>query len=147
MASPSTIPAVSQPSSEAAQRPGRQGNGAQANQSIIVELERLKDLPAGWDRAHAERIDPQIIDTAQEFVRWLPDALPRLPQVVPMTRSRLQLEWHHIGRSLEIEFESPTQVHFLKWDPRDGTEQEDVLPVSDRERICELIQWFQTRAA
>jgi hypothetical protein len=147
MANKSISPVAPKPFSDAVARSARQGSVVPENEQVILDLERLKDLSAGWDHAVAEQIDPQTISGAQEFVRWLPDALERLPKVVPMTRGRLQLEWHQGARSLEIEFESASQVHYLKWDNRDGTQEEDVLPVSSREKIRELIQWFHAGVA
>ena len=59
-----------------------------------------------------------------------------------MTRGRLQLEWHSGERSLELEFESPSQVHYLQWDPSEGIEEEDVLPLAQKDENHSLIQWF-----
>ena len=50
------------------------------------------------------------------FFRRLPDEIIVTPSVVPMTRGRLQFEWHRGNRSLELEFESIGRIHYLKAD-------------------------------
>ncbi|HUT13039.1 MAG TPA: hypothetical protein VMY42_21265 [Thermoguttaceae bacterium] len=112
------------------------------NQELIEHLEELKSLQANWNGYGAEPIHPRTIEAAQRFVRWLPIRLSVLPQVVPMTQGRLQLEWHRGTKSLELEFESPSQVHYLKWDSSTGLEEEDLVPVTERSRLRDLIQWF-----
>lgn len=59
-----------------------------------------------------------------------------------MTRGRVQLEWHRGRRSLELEFETPTTVHFLKWDPDAGVEEEDVLPATQTKELHDLLSWY-----
>ena len=59
-----------------------------------------------------------------------------------MTRGRLQFEWHRGNRSLELEFESPTLIHFLKYDPDHDVEEEDVFSVEHTTRLMELLRWF-----
>ena len=116
------------------------------NSLVIQQLERLKSLESGWDGYAAEAIDGSTILAAQLFVANLEDELPAMPKVVPMTRGRLQLEWHSGPRSLELEFESPSQVHYLKWDSSVNVEEEDLVPAVDRSKLLELIQWFAARA-
>jgi hypothetical protein len=96
------------------------------NPEIVEELERLKDLGPNWDGYGAEPIALRTIEAAQRFICQTPFDLRIRPQVVPMTRGRLQLEWHRGPRSLELEFESPSRVHYLKWDSSAGLEEEDV---------------------
>lgn len=60
-----------------------------------------------------------------------------------MTRGRLQLEWHAPQRSLELEFESPAQVRYLKWSAPENVEEEDVLSLNEHARVADLIAWFE----
>jgi len=112
-------------------------------------LEQLKKLESDWNGYGASPIDHAIIATAHEFVDEYKLAFRAIPQVVPMTRGRLQFEWHRGNRSLEIEFENPSSVHYLKWDSDLGIEEEDVVSAADRRTINSLLQWFslETRDA
>ena len=116
------------------------------NREVIEQIEKLKRLEADWNGYGAEPINPRIIESSQQFIRSLHNQLRVLPQVVPMTQGRLQLEWHDGTRSLELEFESPSQVHYLKWDSSIGLDEEDIVPVADQTRLRELIEWFATGA-
>ena len=110
--------------------------------ATLVQIEQLALLPRDWNGYGASPIDPKVIEAASRFVDILPLDVISTPQVVPMTRGRLQFEWHRGNRSLELEFESPTLVHFLKYDPDRGIEDEDVLPMDDTPRLMELLRWF-----
>jgi hypothetical protein len=105
-------------------------------------LEDLRRLNAGWDGYGAEPINSATIDAALRVVDQLPASLVDAPQVVPMTRGRLQLEWHRGNRSLELEFETPERLHYLKWDSDAGIEEEDVFPSSQTQTVVELLRWF-----
>jgi hypothetical protein len=70
----------------------------------------------------------------------VPSDIIETPVVVPMTRGRLQFEWHRGNRSLELEFESCDKIHFLKWDSDLGIEDEDIIPVTDVAAIHALLR-------
>jgi len=105
-------------------------------------LEELQTLPPNWSGYGASPIDPDRIQAAKAFILALPCNLIATPKVVPMTRGRLQFEWHRGNRSLELEFESSDRIHYLKWDSDAGIEEEDVMPVNDGARIHALLRWF-----
>jgi hypothetical protein len=105
-------------------------------------LDELRGLRAGWNGYGAEPIDPAIIDAARRLTEQLPAGVIDAPRVVPMTRGRLQLEWHHGNRSLELEFEDPARIHYLKWDSDLGIEDEEVIPASQIQTVVELVRWF-----
>ena len=65
------------------------------------------------------------------------------PAVVPLSSGGLQLEWHVGPRVLELEFESPEAIHYLRWDPGHGVQDEDTYPASVRSRSEELIGWVR----
>lgn len=110
--------------------------------AVIASLNELRRFEANWDGYGAVPLDLKILDAAARFVESLaPDVIPT-PQVVPMTRGRIQLEWHRGSRSLELEFEGPQTVHFLKWDSESGVEEEDAIPVQDTAAIRDLLSWF-----
>ena len=60
-----------------------------------------------------------------------------------MTRGRLQLEWHRGRRSLELEIEDPTLVHYLKYDADHGIEEEATLPIGETSAMIGLVRWFR----
>lgn len=110
--------------------------------AVLASLGELRRFEANWDGYGAEPLDDRILDAAARLIESLaPDAIPT-PQVVPMTRGRVQLEWHRGSRSLELEFESPQKVHFLKWDSESGVEEEDVIPIHDTVAIRDLLSWY-----
>jgi hypothetical protein len=110
-------------------------------------LEGLQTLPPNWSGYGAGPIDPDRIRAAKAFMSALPCDLIATPKVVPMTRRRLQFEWHRGNRSLELEFESSDRIHYLRWDSDAGIEEEDVIPVDDGARIDALLRWFALEPA
>ena len=59
-----------------------------------------------------------------------------------MAKGNLQFEWHQGARSLELEIEEPQTIHYLKWDPEEGVENEGSFPLGQTSRTVELILWF-----
>jgi hypothetical protein len=110
--------------------------------ATLIALEQLKTLPPNWSGYPAIPIDRGVIQAAMEFIRALPSDIVTTPRVVPMTRGRLQFEWHRGNRSLELEFENSDRIHYLKWDSDAGIEEEDVIPVRDTAKIQALLRWF-----
>jgi hypothetical protein len=110
--------------------------------ATLSALEELKALPPNWSGYGASPIDHALIHSAREFISALPCDLIATPKVVPMTRGRLQFEWHRGNRSLELEFESSDRIHYLKWDSGAGIEEEDTISVNDRSEIHALLRWF-----
>lgn len=110
-------------------------------------LDRLAELPANWDAEGAPPIDHEIIQAARDFVARLPEDIASVPAVVPSAAGSLQFEWNEDRRSLELEIESPSVIHYLKWDPDRGIEEEDVFDINDTDRAVFLIRWFMQGAA
>jgi hypothetical protein len=106
------------------------------------KLRELEQLPAGWDYAGAPPIDRQVLGAVRDFVAALPQHIAVRPMVVPLSSGNVQLEWHHGRLALELEFESPDEVHYLKWDPDHQVEEEDVIPASCRDKLVGMIRWF-----
>jgi len=112
--------------------------------AIDGELDRLSQLQNNWDHEGAAPIDKAIIDAARRFVKALPDGLADRPRVVPMSAGNLQFEWHHGSKILELEFEDPQTIHFLKWYPERGIEEEDSFPATNINKAVDLIRWFMS---
>jgi hypothetical protein len=108
----------------------------------LAQLDRLRDLSEGWNGYGAPVIDRITIEAAKQFVNDLPDDAITTPLVVPMTRGRLQFEWHRGNRSLELEFENPRRINYLKVDDDTGVEEEDSLYLWQARELFELIHWF-----
>jgi hypothetical protein len=107
------------------------------------ELDRLAALPLNWDAQGARPIDAEIVRAARVFVAGLPPNIAKTPLVIPMAKGNLQFEWHDGPRSLELEIETPHQVHYLKWHPEEGVEDEGVYDIQDVDQSVALIRWFQ----
>ena len=113
--------------------------------TVKKQLRRLALLRENWDLEGARSIDPEIIDAATGFVSTLPDNLKShvaMPEVVPMRKGNLQFEWHDGPRTLELEIEDARTIHYLKWHPEAGIEEEDVCSISDMDAVARLIEWF-----
>ncbi len=110
------------------------------------ELDRVERLERNWDAQGACPINSAIIDAARNLISSLPPTVKHqrapVPAVVPMRKGNLQFEWHDGPRTLELEIETRSTVHYLKWHPEAGIEEEDVCPVDDTETLTALIQWF-----
>jgi hypothetical protein len=106
------------------------------------ELNRLAALPENWDLERAKPIDPVIIEAAKNFIAKLPKYIATIPSVVPSAAGNLQFEWSKGPRTLEIEIETPNTIHYLKWHPEEGIEEEDVFDINNIVRAVSLIQWF-----
>lgn len=112
--------------------------------AVEGELDRLAQLSQNWDGYGAPAIDPSLLAAARTFIKTLPENLVYRPRVVPMSTGKLQFEWHHGSKILEIEFETPQTIHILQWHPEARVEEEAVFRSTDIERAVDLIQWFMS---
>ena len=113
--------------------------------AVKSELRRLAALRENWDSEGAKSVDPIIVEAAERFISMMPDRLKSLvapPEVVPMRKGNLQFEWHDGPRTLELEIEDARTLHYLKWHPEAGIEEEDVCSLADKDAAARLIEWF-----
>jgi hypothetical protein len=113
--------------------------------TIHRHLSRLATLRPNWDSEGANRVDDGIIEAAKELICRLPKSIKgkvEVPAVVPMRKGNLQFEWHDGPRTLELEIENPRTVHYLKWHPEAGIEEENLCPVTDTNTVVGLLEWF-----
>jgi hypothetical protein len=110
--------------------------------SVHDSLTRVRAFQSNWDGYGAASPDPRILDAIPRAMELVASDSVPTPQVVPMTRGRVQLEWHRGARSLELEFETADTVHYLKRDGSEGIEEEDVFDAADVSQIMALLGWF-----
>jgi hypothetical protein len=110
--------------------------------AVLRALQELQGFRTNWDGYGAEPLDSRNLEAARRFIESLPDDVAPTPMVVPMTRGRVQLEWHRGNRSLELEFETPTTIHFLQWDSDQGVEKEDIVSADQTDVLGGLLNWF-----
>ena len=117
---------------------------------MLEEVDRLRGYSANWDGYGARPFTNEMLEAVKNFLCWLPDnqlARPSrngdrlLPAVVPMSSGAIQLEWHVENRILELEFETPSIIHYLKWWPQQSIEEEEAYSVADARQSSHLIEW------
>lgn len=108
---------------------------------ILECLDDLAALPKNWDSYGAPRLNRRIIAATRRMVKQFPSDLHKSPAVVPMSTGTIQLEWDIGSRALELELESSGRIHYLKWDPANNVEEEDIYPIADMGRTLDLIHW------
>jgi hypothetical protein len=115
---------------------------AEAERALRARVDRLAALEPNWEGYGAPALDRGIVDAARQFIGWLAGYATLQPQVVPMSSGALQLEWHQGQKILELEFEDSRTIHYLRWDPAAGIQEEDVFPLGDTAKAISLIDWF-----
>lgn len=147
----STSDSIKAEGAKARSGPDRQSNGAERVRPVsaaevksqsLARLSELQDLPPGWDGYGAPKLDPAITEAVRSFISSWPESITARPMVVPLSSGNIQLEWHRGPKVLELEFETPETVHYLKWHPEARIEEEHVVAASDREFLLDLIRWF-----
>ena len=76
-----------------------------AREASVTHVEKLRgllDLKKGWDSYNAREISLYAVERAQQFIEAL--------HIVPTVRGGVQLEWHHSGVEIEIEFAADGRV-------------------------------------
>lgn len=112
--------------------------------ALDAGLDQVSALAPNWDGHGASAIEPESVRAVRAWGQAMPGwAFAPAPAVVPLSSGVVQLEWHVGSRILELEFESPEVVHFLRWDPVHGVQDEDAFPARDRTRSAELIAWVR----
>jgi hypothetical protein len=112
--------------------------------TTFQQLDAMGELQHDWNGYGAIPIDRAIIASASRFIENFGEQFCGSPRIVPMTKGRLQFEWHRGNRSLEMEFEDPDNIHYLKWDSDDAFEEEGIVPISDPDVINTVLAWFSS---
>lgn len=117
---------------------------AAAIAALDARLDQVAVLGPDWDGHGTPPIDPAVLRAVRDWGQSMPGwVFAPAPAVVPLSSGGLQLEWHVGPRILELEFGSPEAIHYLRWDPENGVQDEDTYPTGDRTRSEELIGWVR----
>jgi hypothetical protein len=108
-------------------------------------LNRFAKLEPNWDGYGARPINPAVIQEARDLIARIADHINEAPVIVPTPRGSIQLEWHRGPRCLELEFESKVMIHYLKWDPAAGIEDENLVTIYEERKILSLLDWFESK--
>jgi len=122
--------------------------------ALSERVQSLAEFDDNWDGYGAKPIAPAMIAAVRQFLERLADERGELlmkpgteaewlvPDCLPMSSGAVQLEWHVGGRILEIEFERPDLIHYLKWWPgHEVPADEATFPADDLEQAAALIEW------
>jgi len=114
--------------------------------AVNAKLDQIANLEQNWDAQGAYSIYPSIVEAARELISSLPARIKAcpgsIPAVVPMRKGNLQFEWHEGPKTLELEIESPSTIHYLKFHPDAGIEEEGLCALTDTDTIVGMIRWF-----
>ncbi len=121
---------------------------------VTDKVRELASLPDDWDGYGAKPIVPAMINTVCKFLTRLAKFHGELmlrpnteteclvPHCAASSSGTVQLEWDFGGRSLELEFETATEIRYLKWWPgHDVTDEENSYPADDMAQSASLIRW------
>ena len=86
--------------------------------SAVQKMIELLELPPGWNSYNAKPITKENVNYAVGLLSRIMNTRTPAPEVVPMVRGGVQLEWHTRGIDLEISIYSPSDVTFLAEDVR-----------------------------
>ena len=110
--------------------------------ALDARLDQIAALEPNWDGRGAPAVDRALLRAVRAWSQDMPGwAFAPPPAVVPLSSGGVQLEWRCADRLLELEFETPDRLHFLRWHPASGTVEEDTFPATDRNRAEQLIGW------
>lgn len=124
---------------------------------VLDSLKRIADLGDNWDGYGAKPITPAMVAAVRRFVDRLHGTHDDLtvkpgtetacltPHLAASSSGTVQLEWQYGGRSLELEFETPTEIRYLKWWPdHEVADEEASYPSDDMDQSASLIGWVLT---
>src|SRR5690349_16223318 len=91
--------------------------------ALDARLDQVAALEMNWDGHGAPPVDRALLTAVRAWGQDMPGwAFAPPPAVVPLSSGAVQLEWRCADRLLELEFETPDQLHFLRWQPARGIE-------------------------
>ena len=109
---------------------------------VAGQIARLRGFAPGWDSRRAPALDTRVLDAAERLLMEMEPHITTRPLIVPLVNGAVQIEWHDGPKLLELEFEGPETIHYLKWHPDTGVEDEAFARVADRDAVRALLSWF-----
>jgi len=117
-----------------------EARGLKISHGVISAIQRMiefLELPPGWNSYNAKPIRKENVNFAVNLLGRLMGQDTPAPNVIPMVRGGVQLEWHTRGLNVEVSIYSPDDVRFAAEDTRSGRE-----PVEGRLDPFILGQWI-----
>ncbi len=78
---------------------------------VEQELNRLLELPDGWDGRHAARTTFDAVQTTVDVLPAISDEQTLPPQFFPLPDGGIQVEWHVAGAAIEIEIDGGGEAY------------------------------------
>ena len=112
------------------QRPPKEVTRRENSPGVISAIQRMLqflELPPGWNSYNARVIGRENVNVALSLLSRTMRADTPVPNVIPMVRGGVQLEWHTRGINLELSIYSPEEIRFQAEDVRGGETVEGEL--------------------
>ena len=114
---------------------------------VVDRARKLCDLPRGWDGCGSPPPSPRIVRAAEDLFERLRDVIPTEladPFVCPVSGGGVQIEITSHTKHLELMFDAPSSIVFLK---EEGTGEEETMEAGevrahDVPSIRRLFEWF-----
>ena len=103
----------------------------------VQQMIELLELPPGWNSYNARPIKKENVNFAVDLLGQTMRVDTPAPNVIPMVRGGVQLEWHTRGIDLEVSIYSPGKFSVVAEDARGGTPAEGALD------LASLRQWVE----
>jgi hypothetical protein len=98
---------------------------------VIARLEKLIQLPKGWDGYAAEPVALATAIFALQMLETLCPSDAEPPQVVPGVNGDLQVEWHTVRGDIELHVKKPNEVDAWRRNANTGDDGEELSLTND----------------
>lgn len=129
-----------QTSARRRQRPSLEVSAPSFPNGVLLAVQKmieLLELPQGWNSYNARPITKENVNFALDVLAHTMRADTPVPNVIPMVRGGVQLEWHTRGIDLEISIYSPTELKFVAEEVGSGAD-----PVEGEFDLASLRRWI-----
>ena len=129
-----------QASARRRQRPSLEVSAPSFPNGVLLAVQKmieLLELPPGWNSYNARPIRKENVTFALDVLAHTMRADTPVPNVIPMVRGGVQLEWHTAGINLEVSIYSPTELRFIAEDVRSSAD-----PVEGEFDLASLRRWI-----
>jgi hypothetical protein len=110
--------------------------------SALADVARIAELPQDWDGYGSAPLGMKEREHVTKLLSSIDNADVPAPNIVPISRGGIQIEWQHKARELELEIvEGSEDLMFLKVSS-DGMMEENSYPIADPDRTRELLDWL-----